>query len=104
MPVTITGFGVVLGKGDCILKKLWPSFYMGFGSIIGDGKQILSWVHVDDVVAAILFLLKRPELTGAFNVTSPSCKPRSICPCTSNHNAPPLILKNTCFYDSSVVW
>jgi uncharacterized protein (TIGR01777 family) len=72
MPVTTTRFGVVLGKEDGILKKLRPSFYMGFGSIVGDGKQIMSWVHIDDVVEAMLFLLKRPDLTGAFNVTSPN--------------------------------
>lgn len=72
MPVTTTRFGIVLGKGDGVLKKLSPSFYMGFGSIIGDGKQIMSWVHIDDVVNSILFLLNKPALTGAFNVTSPN--------------------------------
>jgi uncharacterized protein (TIGR01777 family) len=72
MPVTITRFGVVLGKSNGILKKLSLSFKMGFGSILGDGKQIMSWVHIDDVVNAILFLLSRPELTGAFNITSPN--------------------------------
>lgn len=72
MPVTTTRFGVVLGKEDGILKKLKPSFYMGLGSILGDGKQIISWVHIDDVVKALIFLLERPELTGAFNLTSPN--------------------------------
>lgn len=72
MNVSSTRFGVVLGKGDGVLKKLAPSFYMGCGSIIGDGQQILSWVHIDDVVGAILFLLHHPELNGAFNVTSPN--------------------------------
>lgn len=72
MPVTTTRFGVVLGKGDGVLKKLGLSFKLGLGSIIGDGKQIMSWVHIDDVVGAMLFLLQRPELTGAFNVTSPN--------------------------------
>ncbi|MDP3558856.1 MAG: TIGR01777 family oxidoreductase [Legionellaceae bacterium] len=71
MNVTITRFGVVLGKGEGVLKKLIPSFYMGLGSTLGDGKQIMSWVHIDDVIGAILFLLNKPELTGAFNVTSP---------------------------------
>ncbi|MCX7116363.1 MAG: TIGR01777 family oxidoreductase [Legionellales bacterium] len=72
MNVTTTRFGVVLGKGEGVLKKLTPSFYMGLGSVIGDGKQIMSWVHIDDVVGAILFLLNKPELTGAFNITSPN--------------------------------
>ncbi len=70
--VTTTRFGVVLGKSGGVLKKLKPSFYMGLGSIIGDGKQVMSWVHIDDVVGALKFLLNRPDLTGAFNVTSPN--------------------------------
>lgn len=71
MRVTTTRFGVVLGKGEGVLKKLSLSFYMGLGSIIGDGKQMMSWVDIDDVVGAIIFLLNKPELTGAFNITSP---------------------------------
>jgi len=72
MHVTTTRFGVVLGKDGGMLKKLSLSFYLGLGSIIGDGKQILSWVHLDDVVNGLLFLLNKPELTGAFNITSPN--------------------------------
>lgn len=72
MNVTTMRFGVVLGKGEGVLKKLTPSFYMGFGSVIGDGKQVMSWVHIDDVIGAILFLINKPQLTGAFNITSPN--------------------------------
>ena len=72
IPVTTIRLGVVLKKGQGLLKKLSPSFQVGMGSILGDGTQMLSWVHVDDVIGAILFLLNRPDLTGAFNVTSPN--------------------------------
>lgn len=72
MPVTTMRFGVVLKKGGGMLKKLVPSFYLGLGSTVGDGQQILSWVHMADIVGAILFLIDRPELTGAFNITSPN--------------------------------
>ena len=71
IPVTSTRFGVVLKKGQGILKKLFLSFYFGLGSIIGDGTQCISWVHIDDVVGGIRFLLNHPTLTGAFNLTSP---------------------------------
>ena len=70
IPVTSTRFGVVLKKGQGMLKKLFLSFYSGFGSVIGDGTQCISWVHIDDVVGGIRFLLNNPTLTGAFNVTS----------------------------------
>ena len=69
--VASTRFGVVIGYGEGILQKLSPSFYMGFGSVIGDGNQTMSWVHIDDVVSAIIFLLNKPDLKGAFNLTSP---------------------------------
>lgn len=70
MKVSITRFGVVLGKEDGILKKLSPSFTLGLGSIIGDGKQIISWIHINDLVNAISFLLNK-GLTGVYNLSSP---------------------------------
>ncbi len=69
--VTMTRFGVVLKKQQGMLKKLFPSFFMGLGSIVGDGKQSLSWIHINDVVGGIIFLLDNPDLTGPFNLTSP---------------------------------
>ena len=71
MPVTITRFGVVLQKGQGMLKKLALSFYLGLGAIVGSGKQTISWVHIQDVVNALTYLIINPELTGAFNLTSP---------------------------------
>ena len=71
IPVTSTRFGVVLKKGQGILKKLFLSFYFGLGCIIGDGNQCISWVHIDDVVEGIKFLLNDLTLTGPFNLTSP---------------------------------
>jgi len=71
MSVTSTRFGVVLAKGQGMLKKLTPSFYFGMGSILGDGQQTISWVDIDDLVGALIYILKHPELTGAFNITSP---------------------------------
>ena len=44
---------------------------MGCGSILGDGRQMMSWVHIDDVVGAIVFLLNKPDVNGVFNLTSP---------------------------------
>lgn len=72
MAVTMLRFGVVLKKNGGMLKKLIPSFYLGLGSLVGDGQQMISWVHMDDVVNAIIFLLNKPEITGAVNITSPN--------------------------------
>lgn len=72
MQVTTMRFGVVLSAEGGMMKKLLPSFYLGLGSVIGDGKQMLSWIAMDDLIAAILFLIERPALTGAFNLSSPN--------------------------------
>jgi uncharacterized protein len=72
MPVTTTRFGVVLKHGEGFLGKMAPVYKLGLGSIIGSGKQVLSWVDIDDVLLGYTFLLKNPNLTGAFNFTSPN--------------------------------
>ncbi|MFV8817340.1 TIGR01777 family oxidoreductase [Haliea sp. E17] len=63
--------GVVLARGGGALREMSRSFQFGVGSWIGSGEQWLSWVHRDDVVAAIIFLLNQSVLTGPFNLTAP---------------------------------
>lgn len=72
LAVTSTRFGVVLKRGKGFLGKLYPSFISGLGSIVGNGQQYLSWVDSQDVVNAYQFLLKRPDITGPVNITSPN--------------------------------
>jgi len=63
--------GIVLGKGGGALSKMLPPFRLGLGGPIANGLQWMSWIHLEDQVAAILFLLHKPELEGAFNLTAP---------------------------------
>lgn len=63
-------FGVVLGHGGMLKKLFLP--YKGFmGGRIGDGSQGLSWIHIDDLCAAILFLMGHKEASGPYNLTAP---------------------------------
>ena len=71
IPVTTFRFGVVLKKGEGMLKKLELPFRLGLGSILGSGTQILSWIYYKDLINAIDFLLKHNEITGPVNLTSP---------------------------------
>lgn len=63
--------GVVLGPKGGMLNRLWLPFNLGAGGKVGTGEQILSWVHVDDYVKAIDFLLDS-ELSGPVNMTAPN--------------------------------
>ncbi|ART79909.1 TIGR01777 family oxidoreductase [Oceanisphaera avium] len=62
---------VVLGAQGGALKKMLPSYRLGLGGPIGSGKQYMSWIHIDDVVSLLLFLLEHPECQGAFNASAP---------------------------------
>ena len=61
----------VLGLGGGMLAKLLPVFQLGLGGPIGTGRQPFAWIHLDDEVAAILFLLDQEELGGPFNLAAP---------------------------------
>ncbi len=64
--------GIVLGKGGGAMKTMLPPFRWGAGGRLGSGKQWMSWVHIDDLVQMILFLLNQSTCTGPFNATSPN--------------------------------
>lgn len=68
----ITRLGVVLGKNGGALEKMLPLFKLGLGGKIGSGKQILSWIHLDDVMDVFNFLILNTEQKGIYNLTSPS--------------------------------
>ena len=62
--------GVVLAPKGGILAKMIPPFRLGLGGPIGNGRQYLAWIHIDDMVNAILWLLDN-DLRGPFNMVSP---------------------------------
>lgn len=64
-------FGMVLGKDGGALKQLIPLFKMGLGSGLGNGKQLVSWIHVDDVADMIIHAIKNNEVHGIYNASSP---------------------------------
>ncbi|MEG0098353.1 MAG: TIGR01777 family oxidoreductase [Citrobacter sp.] len=62
--------GVVLASAGGILGKMVPPFRLGLGGPIGNGRQYLAWIHIDDMVNAIIWLLDN-DLRGPFNMVSP---------------------------------
>jgi uncharacterized protein len=71
MRVVVTRTGVVLSSGAGALQKMLPFFRLGIGGPVAGGKQYVPWVHVDDVVGAILFCLDTEPASGPVNVTAP---------------------------------
>jgi hypothetical protein len=64
--------GVVLGEGGGALDKMVTPFKMYAGGPLGDGKQVISWVHRDDVVGMILLAVDNETVTGPINAVSPN--------------------------------
>jgi uncharacterized protein (TIGR01777 family) len=63
--------GVVLSPLGGALKKMLTPFRLGGGGVIGSGRQYMSWITLDDLVRAIVFVVHRPEMQGAINLTAP---------------------------------
>ncbi len=63
--------GIVLSKQGGALDKMLPPFKLGLGGKMASGKQMMSWIHIDDMINAIVFLLDEPNAHGAFNLTAP---------------------------------
>lgn len=64
--------GIVLGPNGGALAKMLPPFKLGLGGPMGSGRQWMSWIHRDDLVALICELLMREGAHGAFNATAPN--------------------------------
>lgn len=71
MRVANLRFGVVLSPAGGALAKMLPPFQMGAGGKVGDGRQWMSWIAIDDVVGAIHHALMHDDLSGPVNVTAP---------------------------------
>jgi len=63
--------GMVLGK-EGGLKKMETPFKLGLGGRVGSGKQVVSWIHVEDLCRLIVFCLDNEGLDGPVNATAPS--------------------------------
>ena len=63
--------GIVLSKGGGALGTMLTPFKLGVGGVVGSGKQWMSWISLDDHIAAINYAIENESLRGAVNATSP---------------------------------
>jgi uncharacterized protein (TIGR01777 family) len=69
--VSALRFGVVLGRDGGALPQYALPIRLYAGTVLGSGRQWLSWIHIDDLVQLVLFVLDTRTLTGALNATAP---------------------------------
>ena len=63
--------GVVLGKGGA-LQKMLTAYRLGLGGRLGSGTQAFSWIHIDDAVRALMYLMNAAHTCGIYNLTAPN--------------------------------
>jgi len=64
--------GIVLSSSGGMLSKILPIFNLGFGGIIGNGNQYMSWIGLDDLLGLILYAIADKSIAGPVNAVSPN--------------------------------
>ncbi len=70
--VVLVRTGLVLADEGGMLQRLLPPFKMGMGGPIGNGRQWMPWVHIEDQIALIDFLMNRDDARGPYNACAPA--------------------------------
>lgn len=88
-------FGVVLSPKGGALKQMLLPFQLGLGGKMGHGHQYMSWIAMDDLVAALYHILMTPSVEGAVNCTSPQpvmnqCFTKELSKALNRWPGPPL--------------
>ncbi|PTU75672.1 TIGR01777 family oxidoreductase [Pseudomonas mangrovi] len=71
MRVVMVRTGLVLAGDGGFLQRLLPSFRLGLGARLGSGRQWMPWIHLQDEIALIDFLLQHPSASGPYNACAP---------------------------------
>lgn len=63
-------------KGGVFPKLLLPFKLLIAGGPLGSGRQYLPWIHMDDYIRAVRFLMEREDAEGAYNLSAPNPVPQ----------------------------
>ncbi len=64
--------GIVLSKSGGVLDRMIKPFKMRFGAVLGNGKQYMPWIHIDDLCGIYEKAIKDNLMEGAYNAVSPN--------------------------------
>jgi len=70
-PTAILRFGIVLGREGGALAQMLTPFRLGVGGTIGNGKMMMSWISIEDLVGIYAFLIEN-KLSGIYNAVAPT--------------------------------
>lgn len=70
--VVLPRTGIVLSPKGGALKKMLPAFRLGLGGRLGSGRQYMSWIALDDMLAGFYHALAREDVSGAYNFVAPN--------------------------------
>jgi uncharacterized protein (TIGR01777 family) len=63
--------GVVMSKEGGALREFKKPLRFGLATILGNGKQVMSWIHIDDLVCLYIYAIENEKLQGVYNVVAP---------------------------------
>ena len=70
--LAITRFGIVLAKDGGVLSKMIQPFHWFVGGKIGTGEQPFCWIHIEDLMQIMQFIITHDEISGVINLVAPN--------------------------------
>ncbi|HEV7418252.1 MAG TPA: TIGR01777 family oxidoreductase [Mycobacterium sp.] len=70
--VVLLRTGLVLASAGGVLSRLKPLFSLGLGARLGNGKQYIPWISLEDEIRALLFTIGHDDIAGPVNLTGPA--------------------------------
>ena len=70
--VAIPRIAPVLEDGEGIIEKMKLPFSLFVGGSLGSGDQYLSWIHMYDMISALIYPIENPDISGPYNAASPN--------------------------------
>lgn len=69
--VVVLRIGLVLTPAGGALKEFLQPLRLGIAVVMGDGRQVFSWIHIRDLCKMMAFAIERPEVSGVYNAVAP---------------------------------